>query len=63
MDLQNYTNARLSQIHVIRAHGKSADFIVVDAAKILQGQAYPFALEPGDIVFVPLPRWPPEIRY
>ncbi len=53
LDLPNYTSARLNQVHIIRAHGKSADFIIVDATKILQGQAYPFALEPGDIVFVP----------
>jgi polysaccharide export outer membrane protein len=53
LDLPNYTSARLEQVHIIRAHGKSADFIIVDAAKILQGQAFPFSLQPGDIVFVP----------
>ncbi len=53
LDLPNYTSARLAQVHIIRAHGKTADFIVVDARKILQGQAFPFILQPGDIVFVP----------
>ncbi|MBB5374044.1 polysaccharide biosynthesis/export family protein [Acidocella aromatica] len=53
MDLQNYTTAELSQVRVIRTHGATADFMVVDAARILRGQAVPFALQPGDIVFVP----------
>ncbi len=53
LDLQNYTNARLARIHVIRAHGKSAQFFIVDARLILDGQAQNFNLEPGDIVFVP----------
>ncbi|MGP8025789.1 MAG: polysaccharide biosynthesis/export family protein [Acidocella sp.] len=53
LDLQNYTWAELSQVRVIRSHGASADFIVVDAAKILHGDALPFALQPGDVVFVP----------
>lgn len=53
LDLQNYTTAELSQVRVIRSHGASADFIVVDASKILKGEAVPFALQPGDIVFVP----------
>ncbi len=53
LDLQNYTIAELSQVRVIRSHGASADFMIVDAAKILRGEAVPFALQPGDIVFVP----------
>lgn len=53
LDLPNYTNAELSQIHLIRSHGATAELIVIDARKILQGTAPNFALEPGDIVFVP----------
>lgn len=53
MDLSNYTAAELSQVRIIRSHGSRADFIVVDARKILRGEATPFPLEPGDIVFVP----------
>jgi polysaccharide export outer membrane protein len=53
MDLANYSAARLSQVRVIRAQGAGADFIVVDAEKILHGEAAPFGLEPGDIVFIP----------
>lgn len=53
LDLQNYTSAELSQVRVIRSHGASADFMIVNVAKILQGKAVPFSLLPGDIVFVP----------
>lgn len=53
MDLSNYASARLSQVRVIRSHGAGADFIIVDAAKILHGDAAPFPLQPGDIVFIP----------
>lgn len=53
MDLTSYTNARLARIHIIRAQGRSAEFMIVDARMIMEGQAASFALEPGDIVFVP----------
>jgi polysaccharide export outer membrane protein len=53
MDLTNYTNARLARIHIIRAQGRSAEFLIVDARAIMDGKATSFALEPGDIVFVP----------
>jgi polysaccharide export outer membrane protein len=53
LDLQNYTDARLSQVRIIRSSGRNAEFFVVDADKILSGQAVPFALQPGDVVFVP----------
>jgi polysaccharide export outer membrane protein len=52
-DLSSYSQARLSHIHIIRAHGASAQFIIVDARAILDGKAAMFALQPGDIVFVP----------
>jgi polysaccharide biosynthesis/export protein len=53
MDLANYTDAQVSRIHIIRARGQSAQFMIVDARAIMEGRAAPFALEPGDIVFVP----------
>ncbi len=53
MDLANYTDARLSRIHIIRAHGRSANFMIVDARAIMDGEALPFNLRPGDIIFVP----------
>lgn len=53
LDLTAYTNARLARIHIIRSHGKSAQFMIVDARAIMEGRASAFALRPGDIVFVP----------
>jgi polysaccharide export outer membrane protein len=53
MDLSNYTSASLGRIHIIRAGGNSAQFLIVDAKSILEGKAATFALRPGDIVFVP----------
>jgi len=53
LDLTNYTDAQMSRIHIIRARATSAQFMIVDAAMIMRGQAASFALEPGDIVFVP----------
>lgn len=53
MDLTNYSASKLGQVHIIRSNGNTADFIIVNAAKIVDGQAMPFQLEPGDVVFVP----------
>jgi len=53
LDLPNYTAACLSNVHIIRARGRSAEYMIINADLILNGQAAPFALEPGDIVFVP----------
>lgn len=53
MNLSGLTNARLSDIRIIRPGGRSAEFIVVNAHKILSGRAMPFALRPGDIIYVP----------
>jgi polysaccharide export outer membrane protein len=52
-DLTSYTESQLSNIHIIRSHGANAQYIVVDARAILNGQANPFTLQPGDVVFVP----------
>jgi polysaccharide export outer membrane protein len=53
LDLPNYTAASLSSVHIIRAHGRTAAYMIINADLIMNGQAAPFALEPGDIVFVP----------
>ncbi len=53
MDLTSLTNSRLSAIHIIRADGRRAEFFVVNAQMIMDGQAESFDLRPGDIVFVP----------
>jgi polysaccharide export outer membrane protein len=52
LDLSAYTDARLSKVRIIRPHGRDAEFYIVDAAAILRGDASPFPLQPGDIVFV-----------
>ncbi len=53
LDLPNYTAARLHDVHLIRSEGASGQYYVIDAAKILNGEATNFDLKPGDIVFVP----------
>jgi polysaccharide export outer membrane protein len=53
LDLPSLTDAELSNVHIIRAGGRSAEFIVVNATMIMNGQAESFDLRPGDIVFVP----------
>jgi polysaccharide export outer membrane protein len=44
---------RLSSTHVIRSTGDRGELFVVDARKILDGEAASFELAPGDVVFVP----------
>ena len=53
MDIPSLTNARLSKVHIIRAHGASGEFLVVDARRIMRGDAPPFVLQSGDIIYVP----------
>jgi polysaccharide export outer membrane protein len=53
LDLTSYTNAELSNIHIIRGNGRTAQFLVVNANLILSGSAASFQLQPGDIIFVP----------
>ena len=52
-NLASYSQAQLSNIHIIRSHGYSAQYLVVNARAILDGKAAMFALQPGDVVFVP----------
>lgn len=44
---------RLSETRVIRSAGDRGELFVVDAERILDGDAGPFELVPGDVVFVP----------
>jgi polysaccharide export outer membrane protein len=53
MDLSSLTNGELSDVHIIRGNGSTAQFIVVNANLIANGQAPSFVLQPGDIVFLP----------
>ncbi len=52
-DLSSLTNGELSDIHIIRGNGSTAQFIVLNANLIMNGGAPSFVLQPGDIVFVP----------
>lgn len=45
---------KMSEVRIIRSVGDRAEFIVVNAALIMKGKAAPFALEPGDVVYVPM---------
>jgi polysaccharide export outer membrane protein len=43
----------LSRVHVIRSEGDHGELFVVDALAIMEGDAAPFALAPGDVIYVP----------
>ena len=45
--------SRLSSVRVIRSEGDHGELFVIDANAIMDGDAAPFELAPGDIVFVP----------
>jgi polysaccharide export outer membrane protein len=47
------TQGRLSKTRVIRSEGDRAELFVVNVSAILAGEAAPFALQPGDVVYVP----------
>jgi polysaccharide export outer membrane protein len=44
---------RLSSTHILRSAGDRGELFIVDAEKIMNGEAGPFELAPGDVVFVP----------
>ncbi len=48
------TQSKLSEVRIIRSEGDRGELLIVDAERILDGEAAPFELEPGDIVFVPI---------
>lgn len=47
---------KLSETYVIRGEADRGELFIVDAERILRGEAAPFELAPGDVVFVP-PTW------
>jgi polysaccharide export outer membrane protein len=47
---------KLSQTCVIRGEADRGELFIVDAQRILDGEAAPFELAPGDVVYVP-PTW------
>lgn len=50
---RDHAQGKLSETHVIRSSGASGELFVVDAERILDGEAGPFELAPGDVVYVP----------
>ena len=56
----------LSQVRLIRSHSTTrGELIVIDLERILAGEALPFPLEPGDIVYIPrskLGNWNDALR-
>jgi len=50
---RDHVQGSLSSTHVIRSSGDQAELFVVDAQRILDGEAAPFELAPGDVVYVP----------
>lgn len=51
--IRDRAQVKLSQTRVIRSDGDRGQFFLVDADAMLKGEAAPFELMPGDIVFVP----------
>ena len=54
MTSTDITRSHLEDVRIIRAEGDRAQFIQVNASKIMKGEAAPFELASGDIVYVPL---------
>lgn len=50
---RDHAQGKLSSTHVLRSAGARGEHFIVDAEKILDGEAGPFELAPGDVVFVP----------
>ncbi|MFZ5890683.1 MAG: polysaccharide biosynthesis/export family protein [Myxococcota bacterium] len=51
--IRDRAQVKLSETRVIRSDGDRGQLFLVDAAAMLKGEAAPFQLMPGDIVFVP----------
>jgi polysaccharide export outer membrane protein len=50
---QERLQGRFSSTRVIRSEGDRGELFIVDAARILEGEAGSFELAPGDVVYVP----------
>ncbi len=53
MDASKIAGAQLEHVRVIRSEGASGELITVDARAIERGDAAPFYLKSGDVIFVP----------
>jgi polysaccharide biosynthesis/export protein len=47
------SQGRLAATYVIRSEGDRGELFIVDAERILRGEAAPFELVPGDVIYVP----------
>jgi len=50
---RDQAQGRLSSVRILRSAGDRGQLFIVDANKILAGEAGPFELAPGDVVYVP----------
>ncbi len=57
MAYTDHSQGRFEKVRVLRGEGDGAHFYVVNAEKILRGEAAPFMLESGDLIFVPETGW------
>lgn len=53
----DHSQGKFSRVRVLRSSADHAQFYVVDAEKMLRGEAGPFMVEAGDLVFVPETAW------
>jgi polysaccharide export outer membrane protein len=53
----DHSQGRFSRVRVLRSAADHAQFYVVNAEKMLRGEAGPFMVEAGDLVFVPETAW------
>jgi polysaccharide biosynthesis/export protein len=53
----DHSQGKFSRVRVLRSSADHAQFYVVNAEKMLRGEAGPFMLEAGDLVFVPETAW------
>lgn len=51
-----HVQGKLSETYVIRSEADRGELFIVDAERILKGEAASFELSPGDVVYVP-PTW------
>jgi polysaccharide export outer membrane protein len=50
---REHFQGQLSETIIIRSEGDRGELLLVDATRILAGEAAPFELAPGDVVYVP----------
>jgi polysaccharide export outer membrane protein len=51
-----HVQGKLSETYVLRSEADRGELFVIDAERLLHGEAADFELAPGDVVYVP-PTW------